>query len=414
MKRFGTALLLVAALLTPVKANADDVVLRWNALAASLPTPNPFVQARVLAITQLAVFEAVNAITGEYEPYLGTVVATAGASADAAAIVAAHRVLLTYVPGSATTLDTARGTDLAAIPDGPAKEAGIATGEAAAAAMIAARANDGSGNVATYTPGEPVNGAWQLTTGCAAGVLLHWRGVTPFGIPNANDFMAGPPPALDSARYTKDYLEVKTVGSAGSTERPQDRADVARFYGASSPGYLFSLAARQMAVAQGRSMSHSAWALALMSMAINDSLVASFATKYEYNFWRPETAIRAGDSDGNGKTEGDTLFSTFVSTPCFPSYPSNHASGSNGASEVLRRIYGAGEHVITLSNPAVASIAGITLSYTTLKQICDDIDDARVYGGIHFRFDQEEGVRLGRDVATYVYKNNLRRVRGPE
>ena len=413
MKRFSLAALIVGALLTPVKAHAD-VVLDWNALAASLPTPNPFMQARVLAITQLAVFEAVNAITGEYEPYLGTVVAAAGASADAAAVAAAYRALITYVPGSAATLDAARAASLAAIPDGPAKAAGIATGEATAAAMIAARANDGSSPATTHTPGAPTPGEWQLTTNCTAGNLLHWRNVTPFSIPNLTDFMPEPPPALDSNQYAKDYLEVKTVGSATSTERPQDRADVVRFYGSSSPGYLFSLAARQLAIAHGRSMSHTARALALMAMATNDSLVVSFATKYQYNFWRPETAIRAGDADGNDKTEGDPSFATFFSTPCFPGYPSNHASGSNGAAEILRRIYGAGGHAITLTNTAVTAIAGITLHYTTLNQICDDIDDARVYGGIHFRFDQEGGVRVGREVATYAYKNTLRPTHGPE
>ena len=205
---------------------------------------------------------------------------------------------------------------------------------------------------------------------------------------------------------------MKTVGARVTTERPQDRADVARFYAASSPGYVFGLAARQLAVAQHRSMSHSTRALALMAMATNDALVASFATKYHYNFWRPETAIRAGDDDGSDRTEGDVGFQTFVATPCFPGYPSNHAAGSAGAAEILRRIYGAGGHDITLSNPAVAGIADITLHYTTLEQICDDIDDARVYGGIHFRFDQDAGARLGKYVATDVYKNNLRPVRG--
>lgn len=141
-------------------------------------------------------------------------------------------------------------------------------------------------------------------------------------------------------------------------------------------------------------------------MATSDSLVTSFATKYRYNWWRPETAIRAGDTDGNAKTDRDATFAPYITTPCFPSCPSNHASGSSGGAEVLRRLYGAGGHSITLSNPAVA---GVTLHYTTFKAITDDVDDARVYGGIHFRFEQEAGSRLGRDVATYVTKNNLRR-----
>jgi hypothetical protein len=171
---------------------------------------------------------------------------------------------------------------------------------------------------------------------------------------------------------------------------------------------VFNPAARQVSIAQGGPLSENARAFALLNMAISDSLVASFATKYYYNWWRPETAIRAGDTDGNAKTDPDATFAPFIVTPCFPSYPSNHASGSNGGAEVLRRMYGAGGHSITLSNPAVPSVSGIVLHYTTFKAITDDVDDARVYGGIHFRFEQEAGGRLGRDVATYVTKHNLR------
>ena len=181
-----------------------------------------------------------------------------------------------------------------------------------------------------------------------------------------------------------------------------------RFYAATSPSRVFNSVAAQVALAQGRSLSENARALALLNMTISDSLVSSFTAKYHYNFWRPETAIRAGDTDGNAKTDVDATFAPFIVTPCFPSYPSNHASGSNGGAEMLRRLYGAGGHSITLSNPAVT---GVELHYTTFKGITDDIDDARVYGGIHFRFDQDAGGRLGREVATYVSKHNLR---GPD
>jgi hypothetical protein len=146
-------------------------------------------------------------------------------------------------------------------------------------------------------------------------------------------------------------------------------------------------------------------------MAISDSLVASFYNKYLYVFWRPETAIHAGDTDGNPKTEPDPNWPPFIVTPCFPSYPSNHGSGSNGGAEVLRRLYGEAGHMITISSPAVP---GIVLQYTSFKQITNDISDARVYGGIHFRTDQDAGERLGRAIGTAVYKNNLRAVHGPE
>ena len=222
----------------------------------------------------------------------------------------------------------------------------------------------------------------------------------------ADAFRPEPPPALTSNRYTKDYSEVKTVGSLSSTDRPADRTTVARFYAVSSPTFIFHSVARQLAQAKGDSLSANARSLALISMAANDSLVASFWTKYYYNFWRPYNAIRATIDDGNARTAADPTFAPLITTPCFPSYPSNHASGSNAAAEALRRLYGAAGHSITLSN-TIPGVGVVTLGYTSLQQICDDIDDARIYGGIHFRFDQEAGVTLGREIATSIYKNNL-------
>jgi hypothetical protein len=404
-------LVLISSLVGTTRATAEslDVVLEWNALAVTtVATQTPYAQARFMAITQLAVFEAVNAITGDYDPYIGTIDAPAGTSAEAAAVAAAHAVLTTYFPASAATLDPARVSSLASIADGAAKTDGIATGTAAAAAMIALRSNDGSAPLTNKLPGPVVPGEWQATPSCpaAGGVFFNWQNLTPFGIASAADFMPGPPPSLISNAYAKDYREVKTVGGVGSTARPQDRADVARFYAASSPSRVFNSVAVQVAVARGHSLSQNARTLALLNMATSDSLVASFKAKYEYNFWRPETAIRTGGTDDNAKTDPDATFAPFVTTPCFPSYPSNHASGSSSGAEVLRRVYGAGGHSITLTNPAVP---GVVLHYTTFKAITDDVDDARVYGGIHFRFDQEAGGRLGRDVATYISKHNLRR-----
>jgi hypothetical protein len=410
-KRVCTAVALVAALLCSPAIARADVVLDWNAIAlATTAGQNPFGQARILAITQLAVFEAVNAVTRRYEPYLGTVVAPAGASANAAAIAAAHGVLRNYVPARAAALDLARTTALAAIHEGSAKAGGIQTGEAAAAAMIKARFNDGAGTAAFHVPGSIVPGEWQLTPSCspAGGNFLHWQNVSPFGIEHAEDFRAEQPPALSSRRYTKDYNEVKSVGSRVSADRPQDRTDVAQFFAGSSPGYVFNMAARQVSAALGRSVSHNARTFALLNMAISDSFVASFGTKYHYTYWRPETAIRAGGADGNRKTEPDTTWEPLITAPCFPGYTSNHASGSYGGAEILRRIYGSSGHSITLSNPG---LPGVVLHYRRLKDITADIDDARVYGGIHFRFDQEGGARLGRGVGAAVHAHNLRRVK---
>ena len=407
--------MLMATLFGSAVAKAD-AVLDWNVIAVNTAianAQNPFAQARTVAIVQLAVFESVNAITGEYHPYLGTIVAPPGACPEAAAIQAAYRVLSTYFPGSTSTLDADLAISLASIPDGQAKTDGIATGEAAALAMIALRANDGSSPPQIKIPGPPVPGEWQATASCpivngiAVGIAFQWQNVTPFGIPSAGDFLLDPPPTLASNKYAKAYNEVMTVGSIDSTERPQDRANVALFYAASSPTQVFNQAVQQVAQERWHSLSENARALAVVNMAMNDSLVASFFNKYYYNFWRPETAIHAGDTDGNRKTDPDPSFVPFVTTPCFPSYPSNHGSASNGAAEILKRIYGEGGHFITLSNPTVPDIV---LQYTTFKQITDDISDARVYGGIHFRTDQDAGERLGKAVGKAEYKNNLRRM----
>jgi hypothetical protein len=407
--------MLIATLFGSAVAKAD-VVLDWNVIAVNTAVAdlqNPFAQARYAAIVQLAVFESVNAITGEYHPYLGTIVAPPDASPEAAAIQAAYRVLSTYFPDRASTLDAERANSLASIPDGRAKTDGIATGESAALAMIALRANDGSSPAQFKIPGPPVPGEWQATPSCpivngvAVGIAYQWQNIIPFGISSVREYLLEPPPVLTSHEYAKTYNEVMTVGGIDSTERPQDRANVALFYAAASPTQVFNQAVQQVAQERWHSLTENARALALMNMATNDSLVAAFFNKYLYNFWRPETAIHAGDTDGNPKTDADPSWAPFVLTPCFPSYPSNHGSAANSAAEILRRIYGEGGHSMTLSNPTVPDIV---LQYTTFRQITDDISDARVYGGIHFRTDQVAGERLGDAIGKAVYKDNLRRM----
>ena len=416
--RVSILMLVVGLVSGPTTARADDIVLRWNQIAAQTATAaNPFDQARIGAIVQLAVFEAVNAVTGEYEPYLNPpTVAPPGTSVEAAAITAAHKVLTTYFPAPSVVavLDAARDIDLGAIPNGSAKTNGIAVGTAAANAMIALRAADGSSPLTTIIPTSTLAGDYQLTTGCPAGLFYNWQNVTPFGIANASDFLLDPPPSLVSNRYAKDYLEVKTVGADTSVARPLDREEVVRLYAVSSPSFVLSMATRQIATAKGTRLSENARALALIHMGISDALVASFMNKYHYNRWRPETGIRNGATDGNDKTEGDPGFATFIPTPCFPSYPSNHASGTNGGLEVMRRLFGAAGHDITIANnvPALRALPPtvITKHYTQLNEIADDVDDARVYGGIHWRYDQEAGNALGRAVATEVVKTHLRPV----
>jgi hypothetical protein len=405
--RIATGIMTTVLFLTQTTARAD-AVLDWNTVMQSTVAGlAPFLQARFAAITQLAVFEAVNAINKEYQPYLGTITARAEASAEAAAIAASHTVLKAYFPGSASILDAARASSLAIIPDGPAKTSGIAAGEMAAAAVMAARSDDGSAPPAFYMPASSAPGEWQLTPGCtdAGGAFFHWRNVKPFGFQSADQFRLDDPPALSSARYARDYNEVRMMGGANSVLRPKDRSDVARFYAVTSPVGVWNPVARQLSIAAANSIVQNAHALALLNMAMHDAAVATFDSKYEYNFWRPETAIRMGQTDGNGATDADPSFTPFITSPCFPSYPSAHAALSNAACEVLERLYSSRRRSLVLSSPAAPDI---TLRYNKLREITEDIDDARVYGGIHFRFDQEAGADLGRRIGEYLFKHSIR------
>jgi PAP2 superfamily len=415
----STCLLFVLLIVGPVSLQAD-VVLDWNVIAQDTSLANfasPCDQARQLAIVQLAVFEAVNSITRTYQPYLGTIVGRAGASQDAAAAQAAHDVLVSIFPASQAQLDQQLAASLAVVPNGQPKTAGIATGQAAAAGMLALRANDGSFPPKFYTPGPPVPGAYQATPGCpvidgvAKGVFFHWQDVKPFGIPDAHAFLLPPPPALNTPRYSRAYNEVQEFGSELSTSRTVEQSNIATFYAATPPALIFNEAAQQASREGYRSLVENARALALVNMALNDSMVATFYNKYHYVFWRPETAIHAGDSDENAKTVGDPFFVPFIGAPCFPSYPSNHGSAAAGGAEVLRRLYGEAGHLITITNPW---LPGMAMQYTRFGQISNDISDARVYGGIHFRTDQDAGSILGRAVGTTVYKNNLRPAHGKD
>ena len=412
-RRLGLPIFAPLALLcTTGTGHAQDAVTDWNvimqATVAAAPT-NAVFQSRWAAIVQLAVFEAVNAVTGDYEPYLGTIAAPDWASPDAAAIAAAHRTLVTLRPGSAAALDALRAMSLAAIPGGPAKEAGIEAGEDAAAAMLLLRANDGWNVVVPYTPGTNP-GDWQPTPPAFAPAFLPgWGQVTPFGLLEGSQFRASAPPAMFTEKYADDYNEVRLLGRIDSPFRPQDRTDVARFYAATSPVQAWNSAARQVSFAQGKTLAENARIFALMAMAIGDASIAAYDTKYDYSLWRPLTAIRGGDIDGNPQTAADPSWLPLIPTPAFPSYASAHATLSGAARVVLERIFGVHGHAITLTNPG---LPGIVLNYTTFKQICDDIDDARIYGGIHFRFDQEAGALQGRKVGTYILTHHLRSAHG--
>jgi hypothetical protein len=402
---------LALALTASHSRTRTDVVLDWNAIMTStVAAQNPFAQARFAAIAQLAVFEAVNACAERYRPYLGTITAPADASQEAAAVAAAHGVLRHYFPANGAALDAARDQSLAAIADGAMKASGVAVGEAAAAALVTHRLDDGSAPPQTFLPDSVAPGVWQPTPPAfSAGVLFHWQNLAPFGIERNDQFRSLPPPHLGSRRYTRDYDEVMTVGSSASAVRPQHRTDIARYFAVVSAVDAWNSAARQVVATRHRSVAETARFFALMNMAISDGLVSSMDTKYFYRFWRPVTAIGNGAGDGNPRTDGDPSWLPLIVTPAFPTYPSAHASASYAAREVSERFLGTRHARFELSHPGVPDVR---LSYESFADLTDDIDDARVFGGIHFRFDQEAGAIQGRQVGAYVAGHNLRPVRG--
>jgi len=410
-KKLSICLAGLALLLAPQAVTAD-VVIDWNAIMQSkvaTPATNVFFQTRNAAITQLAVFEAVNAIIGDYEPYLGMISAAPGASPEAAAVAAAHRVLSALYPLPplmGPTLDDLRDASLAALPDGAAKASGIAVGIAVADAMLALRSTDGANTPVQYTfstnPGD-----WQLAPGNVAPVLPGWGLVKTFGIEDGTQFRASPPPLLNTGKYARDLDEVREVGMLNSSSRPSDRTDVAKVFVTLTVVNLYSPIARQLSGIQGKTLSENARLFALLAMAGADGVISSMESKFHYNLWRPVTAIRSAHLDGNAKTTAEPTWEPLVGTPSFPSYPSNHASLAGASLTVLQEVFGNSGH-----NFSLPAVGGVVLNYSVLSDIADDIDDARVFGGIHFRFDQEAGAKMGRQVGQYILQHELRPLHG--
>lgn len=394
---------------SPGGVTSDDVVLQWNEIAvATIGAQPPFPSTRFMATVQVAVFEAVNAISGRYEPYLGTIAAPAGASTEAAAIAAAHGVLKAFFPAVAATLDQQRADSLAAIPEGQAKTDGIVAGEAAALAMIAERTGDGSAPPQFHVPASSEPYEWQRTPSCPppGGVFLHWRNVKPFGILNSSQFRAEPPPALTSEEYANDFNEVLALGDLNSPNRSQHHANVARIYASQPPHQGWNSVARQIIRTRNDDITDMARTLALLNMSLSDAHITVFESKYFYRTWRPETAIPRANEDGNPGTT-PSAFTPFIVTPCFPGYPSAHGAGAGAAGRILWKIYGR-HHTVTNSHP---SVPGVVLTYYDLLDIEKAVSDARVYGGIHFRTDQDVAEHQGKSVAQWNLDHHLRPAR---
>jgi membrane-associated phospholipid phosphatase len=381
-----------------------DVVLEWNQLALHAVAQarlSPVFVSRDLAITQAAVYDAVAAIDHSFEPYQAHVHASRGASLEAAAAQAAHDTLAALFPSQASTFDSALAADLAGIPPGRAGQ-GVEVGHDVAQQILTWRSTDGSGAVVPYKPGTDP-GDWQPTPPAFLPALApQWPYVTPFALSAGSQFRPAPPPALGSAEYAAAFNEVKSLGRADRTTRTDEQTQIALFWNdalgtAFAMGY-WNRIAQQVATDQGLSLVQDARLFALLNIAEADAQIACWDAKYTDNFWRPVTAIRAADTDGNPDTEPDATWTPLLVTPNFPSYTSAHSTLSGAAAEVLTALFGP-DHRFTVG---ADGLPGVTRSFDSFAAAAEEAGQSRIYGGIHYQFDNVAGQQLGRNVADYV------------
>jgi PAP2 superfamily len=357
-----------------------------------------------MAMVHAAIYEAINAIDRRHTAYAVNILAKPGASIEAAAAAAAYGVLTKLYWSQTAAFDVALEASLAALPDGPAKADGIAVGEDVAAKLMALRKDDRSNATVTYTP-KSGPGVYQLTPPAFAPVVLpHWDGVTPFLLKSGDQFQAAGPPAMNSAEFAKDLNEVKTLGAKNSSTRTRDQTDAARFWTVSGI-VTDNEVARQLSTQKALNVVENARLFALLNMAGADAYIACWHAKYRYNYWRPATAIRNADSAGNSGITPDPAWEPLLPTPAHPEYPSGHACFAGATERVLQEFFG-DKASFSLTDPAVK----VTRNYQSLSQMGKEVEDARVWGGIHYRTAVAHGSELGHHVADYGLKNHLRPV----
>ena len=393
---------------------SEDVIIRWNrVLKETIATPGQhpatIMPVRSYAIMHAAMFDAVNSIDGTYTAYMTEVPTTMKASIEAAAARAAHDVLVGLYPTRASIFETELAASLQGIEPYRAQQ-GIRVGEIVAERILNARANDGwSATPPSYSlPATPGN--WQPTppTNTAA-TFTHYPAVTPFAITSATQFAPAPPPAMTSAEYALALNEVKEVGSATSATRTADQTQAARLWAnVNTPTnflFVWNNVARTVAEARGISTVDKARLFALTNIALHDALQTAFASKFEHGLWRPVTAIRRADEDGNSATEADTGWSSLIGTPPYPSYAGNMATIGMSQATVLAMFFGRDD--IRFSHTWDGA-GGATRSYAGFAAMANEQERARVWGGIHFTFDNVAGQSIGRNVGTYVFQQIMR------
>lgn len=385
---------------------ATDVVLGWNeTLLAAIRTAStaPPIASRAMAIVHISIYDAANAIDRTGAPYGVDLLASPLASKDAAVASAAHRALSALFPTQVATFDAALTASLAKVPDGFAEQAGVAVGIQAANAILALRADDGANAVVGYTP-LTGPGKWQPTPPAFASALLpQWPDVKPFAMTSGSQFSPNAIPALTSTEYAAAFNEVKSLGAIDSATRTADQTNIAKFWAngagtSTPPGHLNRLASI-VATQRNLSVTENARLFALLNVALADAAIVAWDAKYDTSFWRPITGIHAGDTDGNAATTADTGWTPLLTTPPFPSYVSGHASFSGAAAAVLQSYFGTDSiNVVLPSEDATVS----SRAFTSFTQAAQESADSRLYGGIHWRFDNEDGLAAGKQLGEYV------------
>ena len=403
MRRLLVAAAALGALVAPAAARADAVT-EWNLNAANaifaVAGQPPQLSVPHLAMVHGAVYDAVNAIDGSYEGYLLTSrLAGPFDSKEAAAATAAHRVLLHLFPAQQVVLDAQYAASLAAVPDGMPKTRGIAVGEAAAAAMTAARTGDGRFGPAGFMTGT-LPGVWRPVLPAFVNDPAAWlKDLKPFLLESPEQLRTKGPLPLDHPQYAREFQEVKSLGSLTSSSRTADQTHAARYW-AENPPATWSRVFRTLSAQQGLSITENARLFAMLYLSAADALISVWNDKAHWLYWRPITAIREADTDGNPRTEKDAGWLPLIANPPYPEYPSGHTGLSGSIVATLQDFFKTDKVGWSDTNNA-----GLTRSFESFSQAIDEIVDARIWSGIHFRTADEQGERIGKDVAKWREKH---------
>ena len=387
----------------PAFSAPGAIVIDWNKeLVRIIGTPGAqpatIHPTRSFAMMHAAMYNAIVAITHSNPPYRSSLSAPSGARPDAAAAQAGHDMLAALYPSLKAALDQQLAAELVAIPDGTAKQQGITVGYQAAAAMLAARASDGSRAMPPLLPASTQPGVFRPTPPkFTPAVFTQWPDVTPFVLNKADQFRSAPPPGLTTAAYAQALNEVKSLGQNTSTSRTADQTVVAKFW--SGPIWItWNQIAENSALAHHTDLVHTARLFALLNLSLADTTIAFYDAKYHYNLWRPITAIRAAADDGNPATAGAPTWNSLLDKVTDPSYPGAHSAISGAGAAVLASIFGDHDQITVTSGV----LPGVVRTFASYSAAATEAGLSRIYAGVHTRIDHQSGLRLGQDVAGFV------------